>query len=76
MESNSKEKPHRGMTMVASHFNGWYDDPDGMRAFRYATLNLCRVPTARYLLSATVPAVETAGYLRQMPTASFTLVHN
>ena len=76
MTSNSSKKPQRGLTGVASHFNGWYNEPKGMRAFRYATSNPCRVPTARIRLTATKPAIKMAGYLCQMPTASAMLAHN
>ena len=41
-----------------------------MRAFRYATSNPCRVPTARYPLTSSLPAIEMAGYYCLMPTAS------
>ena len=37
-------KPQRGVTMVASRFNGWYIAARKKRAFRYATLNPCREP--------------------------------
>ena len=63
-------KPQRGVTMVASRFNGWYKAARKKRAFRYATLNHCRVPTARYPLTTSFPAIEMAGYHCQMPTAS------
>ena len=59
--------------------NGWYKAARKKRAFRYATLNPCRVPTARYPLTSSLPAIEMAGrstlvasYLKnhcQMPTA-------
>ncbi|MBQ3632193.1 MAG: hypothetical protein II949_13325 [Prevotella sp.] len=43
-----RSQPRRGVTMVASHFNGWYKGTVEKRAFRYATAsNPCRVPTAR-----------------------------
>ncbi|MBQ3631651.1 MAG: hypothetical protein II949_10490 [Prevotella sp.] len=46
--ASRREKPRRGMTTVASRFNGWYKTADGKRAFRYATPTHCRrVPTAR-----------------------------
>ena len=73
-------KPQRGVTKVASRFNGWYIAARKKRAFRYATSNPCRVPTARYPLASSLPAIEMAGrstlvasYLKnpcQMPTAS------
>ena len=37
-------KPQRGVTRVASRFNGWYIAARKKRAFRYATSNPCRVP--------------------------------
>ena len=73
---NCKEKPHRGMTMVASRFNGWDGSDKEKRAFRYATSYSYRVPTARYLLNATIPAVKTAGYHYLMPTASATAAND
>ena len=63
-------KPQRGVTMVASRFNGWYKADRKKRAFRYATSNPCPVPTARYPLTSSLPAIEMAGYHCQMPTAS------
>ena len=63
-------KPQRGVTMVASRFNGWYKAARKKRAFRYATSNPCRVPTARYPSTSSLPAIEMAGYHCQMPTAS------
>ena len=60
------------VTMVASRFNGWYKAAIKKRAFRYATLNPCRVPKARYPLTSSLPAIEMAGYHCQMPTASLT----
>ena len=65
-------KPQRGVTRVASRFNGWYIAARKKRAFRYATLNPCRVPTARYPLTSSLPAIEMAGYHCQMPMASLT----
>ena len=45
-----RSQPRRGVTVVASHFNGWYKGTIEKRAFRYATaFNPCRVPTARSL---------------------------
>ena len=76
MTSNSSKKPQRGLTEVASRFNGWYSEPKRMRAFRYATSNHCRVPTARTCLTTKIPAVETAGYPCLMPTASAKVAHN
>ena len=57
---------------AASHFrsalcdasrlkNGWYAMAIKKRAFRYATMNPYRVPTARYLLTSSSPAIEMAG---------------
>ena len=65
-------KPQRGVTMVASRFNGWYIAARKKRAFRYATSNSCRVPTARYPSTSSLPAIKMAGYHCQMPTASLT----
>ena len=62
--------PQWGMIRVASHFNGWYEGARKTRAFRYATMNPYRVPTARILLTLTLPAIKMAGYPYQMPTAS------
>ena len=56
-----KTNPHRGLIGVASHFNGWYQMAMKMRAFRYATSNAYRVPTARHPLTITLPAIEMAG---------------
>ena len=65
--------------------NGWYKAARKKRAFRYATSNPCRVPTARYPSISSLPAIEMAGrstlvasYLknhRQMPTASLAGYH-
>ena len=45
-----RSQPHRGVTLVASHYNGWYKETVEKRAFRYATAsNPYRVPTARHL---------------------------
>ena len=41
--------------------NGWYKAARKKRAFRYATSNPCRVPTARYPLTSSLPAIEMAG---------------
>ncbi|MBQ3630789.1 MAG: hypothetical protein II949_06090 [Prevotella sp.] len=66
-----RSQPRRGVTVVASHFNGWYKGTVEMRAFRYATAsNPCRVPTARSLPQPCVPAIKMAGYHCLMPTAS------
>ncbi len=61
MLTSCNTKPQRGVTMVASRFNGWYIAAIKKRAFRYATLNPCRVPTARYPLTSSLPAIEMAG---------------
>ena len=70
MLTSCNTKPQRGVTMVASRFNGWYKAAIKKRAFRYATSNPCRVPTARYPLTSSLPAIEMAGYHCLMPTAS------
>ena len=70
MLTSCNTKPQRGVTMVASRFNGWYKAVRKKRAFRYATSNPCRVPTARYLLTFSLPAIEMAGYHCLMPMAS------
>ena len=78
MSCNSK--PHRGLIGVASHFrsalcdashlkNGWYAMTRDTRAFRYATTNPYRVPTARIPFATPLPANELAGYPYQMPMA-------
>ena len=56
--------------------NGWYKAARKKRAFRYATSNPCRVPTARYPLTSSLPAIEMAGYHCQMPTASLAKLEN
>ena len=72
MPTSCNTKPQRGVTMVASRFrsalcdasrlkNGWYKAAIKKRAFRYATLNPCRVPTARYPSTSSLPAIEMAG---------------
>ena len=70
MLTSCNTKPQRGVTMVASRFNGWYKAARKRRAFRYATSNPCRVPTARYPSTSSLPAIEMAGYHCLMPTAS------
>ena len=70
MLTSCNTKPQRGVTRVASHFNGWYKAARKKRAFRYATSNPCRVPTARYPSTSSLPAIEMAGYHCLMPTAS------
>ena len=80
MLTSCNTKPQRGVTKVASRFNGWYKAARKKRAFRYATSNPCRVPTARYPSTSSLPAIEMAGrstlvasYLKNhclMPTAS------
>ena len=72
MLTSCNTKPQRGVTMVASRFNGWCKADRKKRAFRYATSNTCRVPTARYPSTSSLPAIEMAGYHCQMPTASLT----
>ena len=67
MSCNSK--PHRGLIGIASHFNGWYETAGKTRAFRYATTDPYRVPTARIPLTDTLPAIKMAGYPYKMPTA-------
>ena len=62
MPTLCNSKPRRGKIRVASHFNGWYAMVRKTRAFRYATMNPYRVPTARILLTLTLPANELAGY--------------
>ena len=37
MPTSCNAKPQRGVTMVASRFNGWYKAARKKRAFRYAT---------------------------------------
>ena len=54
-------KPQRGLIRVASHFNGWYAMTKKTRAFRYATTDPYRVPTARIPCATTLPANELAG---------------
>ena len=70
MLTSCNTKPQRGVTMVASRFNGWYKAARKKRAFRYATSNPCRVPTARYPSTSSLPAIEMAGYHCLMPMAS------
>ena len=74
MPTSCNAKPQRGVTMVASRFNGWYIADRKKRAFRYATLNPCRVPTARYPSTSLLPAIEMAGYHCLMPTASLATI--
>jgi len=58
MESSSA-KPCRGMTAVASRFNGWYAMTVKTRAFRYATkATNGRVPKDTHACVAYVPAVK------------------
>ncbi|MBQ3630169.1 MAG: hypothetical protein II949_02920 [Prevotella sp.] len=69
-------KSHRGLTTVASRFNGWCNGGAGKRAFRYATSNatpMCcgRVPKGTLTTAdAFTPAIEMAGYPCLMPTVS------
>ena len=58
MLKSCKTKPQRGLIGVASQFIGWYQMAMNMRAFRYATSNPYRVPTARIHLTTTLPAIE------------------
>ena len=74
LKNGCNTKPQRGVTMVASRFNGWYIADRKKRAFRYATSNPCRVPTARYPLTSSLPAIEMAGYHCLMPTASLATI--
>ena len=64
MLKSCKTKPQRGLIGVASQFIGWYQMAMNMRAFRYATSNPYRVPTARY------QPLKMAGYHYLMPMAS------
>ena len=67
----SAAKPHRGMTTVASRFNGWWKNATGKRAFRYATdAGGYRVPKGTHAVVGNIPAIEMAGYPCQMPMAS------
>ena len=65
-------RPRRGMTMVASHFNGWVKDVNGKRAFRYATISggVSRTYGTPAYAKYAIPAIKMAGYPYQMPTAS------
>ena len=54
MLTSCNTKPQRGVTMVASRFNGWYKAAIKKRAFRYATLNPCRVPRTYGTLSVNI----------------------
>ena len=80
MSTHCNSKPRRGMIRVASQFIGWYAMTRKTRAFRYATTDPYRVPTARIPLTETLPAIKMAGrsalcdasHLKnpsQMPTA-------
>ena len=74
-------QPQRGMTMVASHFNGWVKDVNGKRAFRYATISggVSRTYGTPAYAKYAIPAIlgrakrqsrgEMVGYPYQMPTA-------
>ena len=77
MDVLCEAKPHGGLTMVASRFNGW----DAIRRVviaprRGATIEPdgCRVPTARNLSDTFLPAIEMAGYNCPMPDG-ITLFH-
>ena len=67
-----RSQPRRGMTMVASRFNGWNNETvEDKRAFRYATRTAyCRVPKGTLAAHRHLPAIEMAGYHCLMPTAS------
>ncbi len=68
MPTSCNAKPQRGVTMVASRFNGWYKAARKKRAFRYATSNLAERRAEMAGRSTLV-----ASYLKnhcQMPTAS------
>ena len=72
MTEIASQQPRRGMTGVASRFNGWDKGDGGMRAVgtRPATAS-CRVPKSTLsIVAADIPAIEMAGYLCLMPTAS------
>ena len=73
MSTHCNSKPRRGMIRVlegssvplgraASQFIGWYAMARKSRAFRYATTDPSRVPTARIPLTGTLPAIKMAGY--------------
>ena len=74
-------RPQRGMTMVASHFNGWVKDVKGKRAFRYAIISggVSRTYGTPAYAKYAIPAIlgrakrqsraEMVGYHYQMPTA-------
>ena len=69
----AQQKPQRGLTGVASHFNGWVREEEGQRAFRYATISGGMSRTYGTPVAPTIgaPAIEMAGYLCLMPTASW-----
>ena len=75
MKSNMR-MPYQGMIWVASHFNGWNKIWWVVwHAFWYAISDvmLCdtyRVPKGTLYIASNLPAVKTAGYSYQMPTAS------
>ena len=62
-------KPQRGLIEVASQFIGWYQMAKNMRAFRYATSNPYRVPTARNLSMSFFP------FRRSLCAALFFIFH-
>ncbi|MBO4800575.1 MAG: hypothetical protein J5545_01775, partial [Bacteroidaceae bacterium] len=74
--THCNSKPRRGMIRVASQFIGWYAMARKTRAFRYATTDSYRVPTARIPLTDTLPAIKMAGYPYQMPTALLAKLEN
>ena len=71
-QTTHKAMPQRGMTRIASHFNGWYMRDEEKRAFRYATEKACisRTYGTLFYYPHLFPAVETAGYHCPMPMAS------
>ena len=67
----SEAQPHRGVTAVASRFNGWERGGKGKACRRYATFHVLLSRTYGTLVSATdIPAIEMAGYHCRMPLAS------
>ena len=68
---SSEANPRRGMTMVASHFNGW-EGTTGWRMRAVGTQHPSasgRVPKGTLFTADNIPAIEMAGYHCQMPTA-------
>ena len=66
-------KPQRGLTGVASHFNGWVKEVKGKRAFRYATISggVSRTYGTPACANFGAPAIVMAGYLCLMRKASW-----